>query len=681
MQVTLSTLVRSILKKHLFAPLLFLGIVAGGLLFSLLVGIDRSWHDELLRGNVKNVSQMLLAGDSPGLKRQLEGMAKIGSWANGAILYQNNMPIATYGEFIECENRFELESQTGLTDGFICFQRSFLVVYGKILGLSLFIYLFMGAIIFWAVNKTQDQLKVVSANFEKLASAISNHIQIQGMDFKTHEELELATNFNHLLKNEKAYQEMLLKTEKEAALAKMASQVSHDIRSPLAALNLILGSLTQVSEEKRVLIRSAVQRINDIANQLLEVGKKQRNQSMLAAPSKWPVVLLSSVIDYLLSEKRVQFREKANIQIEGDLNQGYGLFSKCDPNEIKTVLSNLINNSIEAFVNETGKVTVSISDHRGQVTIMIQDNGKGIPKHILDKLGQQGVSHGKEGTQSGSGLGVFHAKQTIEALNGHFTIQSKLGQGTTITISLPKAESPKWFVDKIELAHFDQVVALDDDISIHGIWRGRLSSINSEASGISMMSFTSGADFKSWVLDQPSDVLARTKFLIDYELLNQVKTGLDLIEELKIQATLVTSRYEEKDIITKCESLGVGIIPKGMAGLVPLKIKALKIKYDAVLIDDDSLVHQVWNMAASEKNKLLRCFFNFEDFLKEADDLDRSTEIYVDANLGDGIRGEVVASRIFALGFKGIFIATGYAPDEIVTNPSIKGVVGKEPPF
>ena len=76
------------------------------------------------------------------------------------------------------------------------------------------IYLFMGAIIFWAVNKTQDQLKVVSANFEKLASAISNHIQIQGMDFKTHEELELATNFNHLLKNEKADQEMLLKTEK-----------------------------------------------------------------------------------------------------------------------------------------------------------------------------------------------------------------------------------------------------------------------------------------------------------------------------------------------------------------------------------------------------------------------------------------------------------------------------------
>lgn len=52
------------------------------------------------------------------------------------------------------------------------------------------------------------------------------------------------------------------------------TQVSHDIRSPLAALEMISGSINELPEEKRIIVRSAINRIRDIANSLLKENKK-----------------------------------------------------------------------------------------------------------------------------------------------------------------------------------------------------------------------------------------------------------------------------------------------------------------------------------------------------------------------------------------------------------------------
>ena len=83
-----------------------------------------------------------------------------------------------------------------------------------------------------------------------------------------------------------------LKLDRINAFNELSSQVSHDIRSPLAALNMIVGSLDVLPEEKRQIIRNATQRINDIANQLLQKGKdpvseasKKSGPSPLAEPT------------------------------------------------------------------------------------------------------------------------------------------------------------------------------------------------------------------------------------------------------------------------------------------------------------------------------------------------------------------------------------------------------------
>ena len=254
----------------------------------------------------------------------------------------------------------------------------------------------------------------------------------------------------------------------------VSSQVAHDIRSPLSALNMVSSSLKEVPEEKRLLIRNAVQRINDIANDLLAKGKQAAEKSdqalktaKVGAPNSLAVnqeiILLPALVDSLVSEKRIQLRDQINVSVESDFKDSFGAFVVADGKELMRLLSNLINNAVEAFANETGRVVVAVRAHEDTIHLSLRDNGRGIPPEILQRLGEAGVTHGKEGTQSGSGLGVYHAKKSVEATGGQFKISSQVGVGTMIDIYLPRAIAPVWFLDAIVLKPGMEIISLDDD--------------------------------------------------------------------------------------------------------------------------------------------------------------------------------------------------------------------------
>jgi|GEM_PF-934132 len=540
---------------------------------------------------------------------------------------------------------------------------------------------------------------------------------------KKNEILELKETFDLYKKLIEESHNKLLQKSKSETLVSIAKQVAHDIRSPLSALTMLSDAFNLVPEEKRLIIRGAIQRINDIANDLLQKSKEnasdaknntslaQKNQIQQQSPTdtsntnknlKTQIELLPAVVDLIISEKRIQYRDKMNVEITSDFSHSYGEFAEINANELKRVLSNLINNSVEAFAQQTGKIIVSIQNDQNSdqnsiqntVSIVVRDNGKGIPPQILAKLGEKGISFGKEGTASGSGLGIYHAKNTIESFNGKFEVLSRVGVGTTITMSFPKAVAPSWFVEKLILPSGSQVVSLDDDLSIHQIWKGLLQSLNAESFGIELLSFTSGNEFKNYIVSQTTtsnSSLSKTSdhakktYLIDFELLSQSMTGLDLIEELGLgnnpanPAILVTSRYEEEHIQNRCAKLGVRLIPKGMAGFVPIEITQPKQKYDAILIDDDALIHMTWQIVAKEKNKTVKLFKTEAEFLAVASGLETSSPIYVDVNLAQGVNGIEVAERLYKLGFLKLFLATGYS--EIDKPDFITAVVGKDPQF
>jgi signal transduction histidine kinase len=478
--------------------------------------------------------------------------------------------------------------------------------------------------------------------------------------------------------------ELQLSREREEigkALVIQSTQVAHDIRSPLAALDMALKSLPQLPEETRMLIRGSIARIRDIANELLSKNRiPSQSGASVSLDRSRSVLLASGLIDGLISEKRMQFRSRLQIQIDSVLDvSSYGIFVEVHATEFKRVISNLINNAVESL-GEKGRVTISLGRHDGQATVSIQDTGKGIPPDILPKLGQRGETHGK---MEGSGLGLYHAKTTIELFGGSLEVASTVGVGTTVSIKLPLSRAPGWFVEKIEVVPQSKIVILDDDSSIHLIWDGRFESAAARSSGVEILHFSTPELLRVWVKSQTQEVLAGALFLLDYELIGFSETGLDLIEELSIsdRSTLVTSRFEEQSIRARCERLGVNLIPKSMAAHVPIVMTAPRTLLDAVLIDDDDLVHVLWRMSADQNGKSIAMFKSPDLFMQKADQFQKSINIYIDVSLADGVRGDDIARELSLLGFKNLWLATGYDASAYVNLPFLKGVISKDPPF
>ena len=129
--------------------------------------------------------------------------------------------------------------------------------------------------------------------------------------------------------NMKKTRDDLVAQSKLSTLVSVASQVAHDIRSPLTALNMVVGVLDEIPEEKRIVVRSAIQRINDIANDLLSRGRNSSSidsQQIDKSLEIDSVAMLSSLVDSLVSEKRIQYREKIGVSIDIELSKSYGLF-------------------------------------------------------------------------------------------------------------------------------------------------------------------------------------------------------------------------------------------------------------------------------------------------------------------------------------------------------------------
>lgn len=402
--------------------------------------------------------------------------------------------------------------------------------------------------------------------------------------------LVLLTFYIFKLKEEK--NKILIAFEKNISTAMMnqAQQVAHDIRSPLSALNLMLPFMNVLPEDNRLIIRQSIQRINDIANDLLNKESSEKSVKIKNTSLNSPIELsnthnnifiLAPAIDSIVSEKRIQFRDKINVQIEVDLSESYGLFINFNQVELKRILSNLINNSVEAFPNNTGKVEIKVLGYSNTIRIQIKDNGKGIPQNILKTLGQKGVSFQKEtDTNSGTRLGLFHAKSTIEKYGGKFEILSELGLGTYVNINISPAVSPEWFIEKILISKNTSIISVDDDVSIHGLWRNRFRSLQNkliDSVEIDFMSFTSTNVFTDWFSSQDENKIKNSIFIIDYEFINQNINGLDLIEKLNLhqnlKTILVTSRYDDPNIQNKCIDLKLKLIPKSQVGYIPIFIE------------------------------------------------------------------------------------------------------------
>jgi len=461
--------------------------------------------------------------------------------------------------------------------------------------------------------------------------------------------------------------EILKKTE----IVKISEQVAHDIRSPLAAINIAISDVSFIPENKRIIIKSASQRINDIANNLLSKSKNiNKHDIAINSKSESLPELIFTVIENIVSEKRYEyFNSKLNIQLHVS-DSSYTCFSLINLALFKRVLSNLLNNSIEATQSD-GCITIHLSCDEQNVTINIQDNGCGIPPEILPRLMEPGFSFNKK---NGAGIGLAYAKQYIEQINGKISIHSVVSQGTQVTITLPRTEFPDWFCAIINIDNKSNIIILDDDQSIHKAWDEKFSHLTE----INLLHFYKASD-----LIESNHPIADL-YLIDHELFNGNINGLSVIENLHLnqKAILVTSCFEDNFIRKECTTIGVNILPKPIVPYIPIKMITTKDKaISNILIDDDELIRDVWMLCAKQANINLFVYASIDEFQNEINLFSKNVLIYIDSHLSGTIKGELYAKKLYEMGFKEIYLTTGFQPDYFTPMPWIKAIVGKEPPF
>lgn len=401
---------------------------------------------------------------------------------------------------------------------------------------------------------------------------------------------ELTTSMKSLLSTLEAHQQALLKSERDKTFMETAHQVSHDIRSPLAALDTLMELIGQlIPEELRGLMRASITRIRDIANNLLHLKMHKRlsnhaensnfNYSATSVESPHKnvnsVELVSTILDTIISEKRMQFKNNSHINFELDINPAaLRSFSLIHISEFKRCLSNLLNNAVESHESNIGTITLrlnlaNIHSANPLLEILIIDQGKGIPDAIISNLGNKGFSHGKEHQMdAGSGIGLYHAKETMNRFNGTITFLPNIPQGTIVKLTLPIAQAPRWFAKEINIHSQSLLIIFDDDDSIHKIWQARFKNCNIQLEHLYTLD---EVNKKFEKFSRSNNFLC----LFDYEILGQEINGLDLIEKWQLMnhSILVTSHFEETHIRWRCEKIKVQMFPKGMAGSIPIIIK------------------------------------------------------------------------------------------------------------
>jgi len=231
-----------------------------------------------------------------------------------------------------------------------------------------------------------------------------------------------------------------LLTQAQQSRQEVMQMVSHDLKSPLFSIQLVLemvesGMVGQLDDKGKNLVsvagRSATRMVTLISD-LLEIEKIQAGMLALDKAE----VSLSSVFEQSIQTVAALANEKG-IEVE---SLETNIVLDADSNRLVQVLVNLLSNALK-FSPKGTKVTVAAQQLAECVEIKVSDQGRGIPaeraKFIFDRFHQ--VSSEDAKIQHGTGLGLSICKALVELHGGNIRVESEVGKGSTFIFTLPTA--------------------------------------------------------------------------------------------------------------------------------------------------------------------------------------------------------------------------------------------------
>jgi len=222
--------------------------------------------------------------------------------------------------------------------------------------------------------------------------------------------------------------------------SEFVTTVSHDLRSPLTAIlgyvELIerAGPVTDQQKEFVRRVRLSVEQITSLVTDLLDLGRIE--SGMDTSKEKTPLAVLAR---YAVEGLR-NAAEIRQISVEASLPDDLPMVTG-DPYRLRQMIGNLLENAIK-YSAAGGRVEISAEGEGDQVILRVNDNGPGIPTseqpYLFDKFFR--ASNVPEDV-TGTGLGLSIVKSIVDNHHGRIWVDSKIGQGSTFTVVLPKADA------------------------------------------------------------------------------------------------------------------------------------------------------------------------------------------------------------------------------------------------
>lgn len=275
-----------------------------------------------------------------------------------------------------------------------------------------------------------EELQRITADVRKLNADLETKVE------------ERTTILREALEKLETSQEELsqaLSKEKELGEIKsrFVSMASHEFRTPLSTVlssaSLIQNYAKEEEQEKRLRhvkrIKDSVKHLNELLEDFLSLGRLEEGR----VRTEFHQLNVKEFMEETIDEMKPILKPGQSIQL---VQSGQNSFVS-DKRLLKNIMINLLGNAVK-FSPENSLVTVRADNTAKELHIAIEDRGIGIPKEDQVHLFSTFYRAKNATNIQGTGLGLHIVQRYVELLNGNVKLQSAVGEGTTVTVALPR---------------------------------------------------------------------------------------------------------------------------------------------------------------------------------------------------------------------------------------------------
>lgn len=293
------------------------------------------------------------------------------------------------------------------------------ITFAAIIGLVLVIVVFKHVI--GPIRKMSDATK-------KVAKGDFN-VQIENKKIRKDEIGTLTENFNMMVRE----------LESNEYLSKeFMSNVSHEFKTPIASIqgfaNLLKDKdISEKDKEEYIdIIIEESGRLANLSNNIQQLSKLENKKGLIQKQK----VAIDEQIRKCIIILNNKLEEK-NIEI--GMDEDKDVFLNVNEDMMHQVWINLINNAIK-YTDDNGRIDIIIDEFKDRVVVEVKDTGRGIKEENVDKIFEKFYQEDSSHNSEGNGLGLAIVKKIVELHKGTIEVKSKIGEGSSFIVTIPKDE-------------------------------------------------------------------------------------------------------------------------------------------------------------------------------------------------------------------------------------------------